>query len=213
MNKTKNRILRAARSLFNERGYSQVTIRMIALKLEMSSGNLNYHYKKREDILEALYFEMVAAFDERVKQLPHTSISIPQIRRDIQSSMQRMTEYKFFWTDLYNLLKISDKISKHFQEVYNSRVKGYFYLFKILEEQNLLKAPSFPNEHRFIADHMIDFSNTWIYSANLYNHKNNTTDIEYQANRLMGILYPYLTIQGKKELTALAPDFFSDEMK
>ena len=213
MNKTKTRILNAARILFNEHGYSQVTIRMIALKLGMSSGNLNYHYKKREDILEALYFEMVAEFDERVKQLPHTSISIPQIRRDIQSSMQRMIEYKFFWTDLYNLLNKSDKISQHFQEVYNSRVKGYFYLFKILEKQGLLQTPAFPNEHRFIAGHMINFSNTWIYSTKLYNYKINALNTEYQSNMLLGILFPYLTNQGKKELTALAPDFFSGQVK
>jgi len=213
MNKTKNRILNAARNLFNEHGYSQVTIRMIALKLEMSSGNLNYHYKKREDILEALYFEMVAEFDKRVKQLPQTSISISQIRRDILSSIQRMIEYKFFWTDLYNLLKKSDQISKHFQKVYDSRINGYFYLFKKLEKQNLLQPPAFPNEHQLIADLMINFSNTWIYSTNIYRRKNDTIDIEDQANRLLGILYPYLTIQGKKELAVLASGFFSDEVK
>ena len=58
MSKKKKLILEAARTLFNERGYSQVTIRMIALELNMSSGNLNYHFKKREDIFETLYFEI-----------------------------------------------------------------------------------------------------------------------------------------------------------
>jgi AcrR family transcriptional regulator len=42
---------------------------MIALELNMSSGNLNYHFKKREDIFEALYFEMVLEFDERIESL------------------------------------------------------------------------------------------------------------------------------------------------
>ena len=76
MVKKKKLILEAARTLFNERGYSQVTIRMIAVKLNMSSGNLNYHYKKREDIFEALYFEMVSEFDERIKYLPNILMKI-----------------------------------------------------------------------------------------------------------------------------------------
>ena len=79
---------------------------MIALKMNMSSGNLNYHYKKREDIFEALYFEMVSEFDERVKKLTDIEISIEQIKIDIERSMERMLEYIFFWTDLYNLLSI-----------------------------------------------------------------------------------------------------------
>jgi len=38
---------------------------MIAMELGMSSVNLNYHYKKREDILESFYFEIVKSFDKR----------------------------------------------------------------------------------------------------------------------------------------------------
>ena len=69
MSKKKKLILDTAKALFNEKGYHNVTIRMIALKMNMSSGNLNYHFKKREDIFEALYFEMVSEFDERIDLL------------------------------------------------------------------------------------------------------------------------------------------------
>ena len=48
---------------------------MIAVELKISSGNLNYHFKNREDVLEALYFEMVSEFDSRVNQLGETEIS------------------------------------------------------------------------------------------------------------------------------------------
>jgi AcrR family transcriptional regulator len=63
---------------------------MIALKLEMSSGNLNYHFKKREEILEALYFQMVKDFDERISKLSEIEISFGQIKNDIRSSMKRL---------------------------------------------------------------------------------------------------------------------------
>ena len=63
-----------SRKLFNELGFSQVTIRMIASELGFSSGNLNYHFRKRADILEALYFEMVEVFDKRIQDLSEARI-------------------------------------------------------------------------------------------------------------------------------------------
>ena len=150
MNKKKKLILEAARTLFNKRGYNQVTIRMIALELNMSSGNLNYHFKKREDIFETLYFEMVSEFDERIQNLPNIDVSIAQIRSDIEDRMIRMIDYKFFWTDLYNLLTVSDKVKKHFQEVYKNRIDGCLFLFEKMKNQNLMTDSSFKFEYIFL---------------------------------------------------------------
>ena len=66
MNNTKEKILAAALKLFNEFGYSNVTIRMIASDLGISSGNLNYHFSNRIEILEALYFQMELVIDSRM---------------------------------------------------------------------------------------------------------------------------------------------------
>ena len=121
MSKTKEKILNTSRILFNELGYGNVTIRMIALKLNMSSGNLNYHFKKREDILEALYFEMVATFDERIANLEQQIPTLNKMQIDIKSSMERMVDYTFFWSDLYNLLSLNKKI----------KISLLVFLFKI----------------------------------------------------------------------------------
>ena len=110
MKSTKDKILNTSRVLFNTFGYSNVTIRMIAKALQMSSGNLNYHFKKRDQILEALYFEMVATFDQRIEDLETQTPTLKKMQQEIYSSMKRMVAYKFFWTDLYNLLQINEPI-------------------------------------------------------------------------------------------------------
>ena len=174
MRNTKKNILDSSRALFNELGYSQVTIRMIALKLKMSSGNLNYHYKKREDILEALYFEMVAVFDDRIEQLDGEAISLSKMKEDIVISMKRMVDYRFFWTDLYNLLQLNDTIRTHFNHAYKERLEGSHFVFTVFKAHNILKEPEFDKEHQFLIERMIGFSNTWLYASNLY--KENTID-------------------------------------
>lgn len=208
MGEKKKLILETARTLFNERGYSQVTIRMIALKLNMSSGNLNYHYKKREDIFEALYFEMVAEFDERIKMLSNIEVSIEHIKIDVERSMKRMLDYSFFWTDLYNLLAISVKVQEHFQEVYKKRINGCFLLFEKMKEKDLMHDSTFDLEYDFLAERMINYGNTWLYSSCLYTNKLNSTNIDYYIHIFLSILFPFLTSKGKKEFQNLLPEFF-----
>ena len=49
--KTRQKILQLALSLFNQKGYSNVGVREIARALDISPGNLSYHFSKKEDIL------------------------------------------------------------------------------------------------------------------------------------------------------------------
>jgi AcrR family transcriptional regulator len=208
MTHRKSNILSASRLLFNAKGYSHVTVRMIALELKISSGNLNYHFKKREDILEALYFDMVSAFDERVKALGTKALSLKTVKHDILTSLERMVDYRFFWTDLYNLLRLNKKVKSHFEEAYKNRFNGCLLLFDILEKTGVMKPSEFNNERQFLAERMINFSNTLLYNSSLYHEDINKTYLELQSNNLMSMLYPYFTDLGKDEFKNLVPDYF-----
>ena len=211
MKNTKHRILNTSRQLFNKLGYSQVTIRMIALELKMSSGNLNYHFKKREEILEALYFEMVEVFDKRVEELEDQPLSLEFMKVNIQISMQRMVQYRFFWTDLYNLLKSNEIINAHFESVKKERESGYLFLFKKFINQDILKKSSYSNEYLLLIERMVNFSNVWIYASSLYDSKiMNDVTIERASFHLLSMMYPYLTSRGKREVRNLYADFFTE---
>lgn len=209
MKKTKQSILDTARQLFNKSGYSRVTIRMIAQELNMSSGNLNYHFKKREDILEALYFEMVEMFDKRVEDLGKQEISLEHMHKEITVSMERMLDYRFFWSDLYYLLQSSASIRNHFQKVREDRMQGYRYVFSILKTQNILRKDGMPLEESFLIQRMIDYSNTWIYISFLYSHKMTENElIQQSCFQLMSMMDMYYTESGKKQFILLFNGFY-----
>ena len=52
--KTRDRIVEAARRLFNERGYGEVTTAALASHLGTAEGNLRYHFKTKRALLEAI---------------------------------------------------------------------------------------------------------------------------------------------------------------
>lgn len=201
--RTKDKIIQTARTLFNQYGYWNVTIRMIASELDISSGNLNYHYKKREDILEELYFIMVAEFDQHAEQSKETSITFKKIKADIVKIMGSMMTYKFFWTDLYSLTINFSRLHQHFSDAYQKRVGGYQFLFYFLKQKGFMKSDIEPNELRGLAERMIHFLDTWIYCAEIYNTDKSADTLEKQADKLLTHLYPYLTAEGKHKMDSL----------
>jgi AcrR family transcriptional regulator len=211
MKSTKQKILDTSRQLFNDHGYGQVTIRMIAQELKMSSGNLNYHFRRREDILEALYEEMVEVFDARVQAVGDHPITLTYIEANIISSMDRMIEYRFFWMDLHYLLKANKKIRAHFERVKKERINGYAFVFQSLIRDKILTPPSFPREHELLIKRMIDYSNTWLYASSLYEIGKKQNIIEEASFSLMSMLYPYLTAAGQETFRAIYPGNFPEE--
>ena len=61
---TRAKILDACRALFNERGPAEVTTAEIAQAVGISEGNLHYHFRRKQQILVALFDEFEAALDD-----------------------------------------------------------------------------------------------------------------------------------------------------
>lgn len=59
---TADRICETALALFNEIGFDRVPLYRIASELNISPGNLTYHFRKRQDVVDRLVDEFVERF-------------------------------------------------------------------------------------------------------------------------------------------------------
>jgi len=65
---TRERILEAARALWNERGYLAVPVSEIAGRVGISTGNLSYHFPAKRDLVLALFDRAEKAHLELVRE-------------------------------------------------------------------------------------------------------------------------------------------------
>ena len=72
--KTRDKIIQASIVLFNEQGERNVTTNHIAAHLNISPGNLYYHFRNKEDIILSIYEEY--AGNLLLETFPHVSSEI-----------------------------------------------------------------------------------------------------------------------------------------
>ncbi len=118
MKTTKDKIIATSVRLFNERGFVNVSLRDIARELEISPGNLSYHYKNKDVIVAHIYDNIVA---ERNTLLSGVQLipSIANINKQLVPLMDLYKKYRFFYLDIIEIIRgypaIAEKHRIHIQ--------------------------------------------------------------------------------------------------
>lgn len=101
---TRARILECCRVLFNERGPAEVTTSEIAAAVGISEGNLHYHFRKKQQIVLALFDE----FNHALHDMPagEAIVGPPGTRRRYLSHwFNLMWEWRFLhYANVYRLV-------------------------------------------------------------------------------------------------------------
>jgi AcrR family transcriptional regulator len=115
--RTRERILEAALKLFNEEGAPNVTTADIADELEISPGNLYYHFHNKDEIIHALF----AGFERRMEaQLVAPEGRAPDVEDlwfMLHLVFETMAEYRFLYRDLEDILSHDQKLANHFSRI------------------------------------------------------------------------------------------------
>jgi len=203
MKNTKEKILKTSLELFNEYGLSKVTLRTIANKMGISQGNLNYHFKKREDIIEALYFQLVSNIDKSMSNNKQSN-DLLQLLLDIsQTIMTNFFEYRFFLLDFVQIMRENKKIRTHYSNLTKQREQQFSIIFNMLVEHNLMRKEVFPNEYKNLYKRFQILSDFWISDAEINSSKITPKAILKYSEILIQAIYPYLTKEGQKRYHSL----------
>ena len=136
--KTRDRILKTALALFNEEGEAQVSTVEIAGVLEISPGNLYYHFKGKEAIIEALFDD----FEEEIRQVLSAPINRALSIEDnwiyIYIIFEEINDFRFFYNNLVGVLERCPQLRPRFSRLLRLKEETAASLLTGLEKEGVL---------------------------------------------------------------------------
>lgn len=204
MKNTKQRILQKARELFNQEGVSSITLHKISLALGISQGNLNYHFRKKADILSALYYELVESMNQQFEAMAQPTSVLSFLYQSSGKSMAVLYEYRFLLRDLYRILKDQPELKAHYGQLQAIRKTQMLTTFQTLISQGVMRPEEFEGEYHRLYERMNIVGDNWINAHELLNEEQEDP-VQHYLSLLFEFIYPYLTEKGKEEYGEIVP--------
>ncbi|MEO1451305.1 MAG: TetR/AcrR family transcriptional regulator [Bacteroidota bacterium] len=200
--KTRERILTAALRLYNEHGlYSQhgaqVTARKIAEAAGLSDSNLRYHFRTREDIVVALYEQLVERFDVLIGALAAQTPALGMMEAALRVIYATMAEYRFLMLDLPGIMRRIPRISAHYRELQAIRRQQLTALWGNASAAGFLRQDIPPAHIEGFMERMQILSDAWLANAENFFPGDLQEAINHYARLNAATIYPYLTEKGK----------------
>jgi len=114
---TRTRILVSSLLLFNENGEPNTTTNEIADEVDISPGNLYYHFRKKSDLVEALLLEFQADARQILRPPESKQASLDDFWVFLHHLLELTAAYRFLLRDMESLAVAYPKVRnalKHF---------------------------------------------------------------------------------------------------
>lgn len=197
---TRDRILRAALALFNEHGTGAVSTNHIAAAMDISPGNLYYHFRNKEEIIQALFEELFDKWAETY-QLPLGRA--PELRdfdELIARNYRLIWQYRFAYRELAVLLKNNPELQLQYRMLRQRGYAGFEALIEAFASAGILRLPGGPEELRTLTELCWIVSEQWPVDLELRGRAFDAAGIQEGIGTMRYIFRPYL--KGQNDATS-----------
>jgi AcrR family transcriptional regulator len=144
----KQRIMDEAVAIFNAQGYGNSSLQDVARQLEISRGNLAYHFATKDALLEAIFQQMWAKIEAERKNSRNLP-SFQNLRKDIDLYGHYQREYAFIFTDS-QVMRIP-AIKQALREMANATIQDNKAAIAFAIKVGNMKAEPFPGVYHQVA--------------------------------------------------------------
>lgn len=198
---TRQRILDASLAMFNAQGEPNVTTNHIADELEISPGNLYYHFRNKDDIIEHLF----ARYEERMD----IALAAPQGRlpglEDIWLQLHLVFEciwdYRFLYRDLVEILSRNRRLRMRFARILRRADEQAHTVMRGLSQAGVMRASS--DELAATATNVLVIATFWLNYASARGDKDEHAAIRDGIVQVMMLLAPFLRDAERVHLNTL----------
>ncbi|MFS4430171.1 TetR/AcrR family transcriptional regulator [Chryseobacterium sp. S90] len=197
--KTKDKILSKALELFNDKGYNNITTRHIAAELNISAGNLHYHFRHSEDIIKILFSELTLKMDELLNQMKKLeNKSLEDLYQFTYSTCEIFYFYRFIFINFIDILNQIPEIESRYEGINFSRKEEFQLIFSDLQKSNIFQK----DVPHFIVDCLTEqifiIADNWLTHNRLILKLNPKEAIQHYTLLQMNLFYPLLNKEQQK---------------
>ncbi len=126
---TQDRILSTALNLFNEFGTRAISTNRIADECGVSRGNLHYHFRTKEEIIQTIFQQIDREMEKKWKD-DHLNPTMEYMHQMFERQMTLIWQYRFFYLELNTLLQNDARLKVLFFDNRKKRVKEVKIFFE-----------------------------------------------------------------------------------
>ncbi|WP_140635704.1 TetR/AcrR family transcriptional regulator [Methylibium rhizosphaerae] len=118
--RTAERILEVTLELFNRFGEPNVSTTLISAELNISPGNLYYHYPAKDELINSLFDRYERALNELLNAADNVK-NVEDAWLFFHMFFELIWQYRFLYRDLNDLLSKNRRLETHFQFVLKNK--------------------------------------------------------------------------------------------
>ncbi len=205
--RTKERILDAALELFNRFGEPNVSTPVVAQALGISPGNLHYHYRAKEELVNALFDRYAAS----LRELLHAAGDVGDVEDAwffFHTLFERLWASRFLYRDINDLLSRNRKLEQDFRQLVLDKTRAVRALLDGMARAGSLSLEA--DEAQPTAESMVVLL-TWWLSYEYVRDPRRALEAEGAqqallrgAHHVLHLLVPYLEAGQRRHLRTLA---------
>ena len=206
MGRTRERIVDTAIRLFNDEGTGPVSTNHIARAAGISPGNLYYHFRNKEAIVQAIYARQRPAWETAVSLPRDRPPTIADLYRIIRDHFRLVWEYRFYYRELPALLRRDPELDRQYQEVRQAGLANIEALLRHFVAAGVLAMPDVDAAAPELARVCWVLADFWLPFAELDQRAAGPVELERGVQLILRVLRPSFTPAALAELAAAELD-------
>ena len=210
--RTRERILELSLKLFNDFGEPNVTTTIIAGEMNISPGNLYYHFDNKDEIVNAIFAdfekEMDALLGAPLKRLEGAGgINVEDTWLFLHLVFELIWKYRFIYRDLTDLLSRNRIIETHFKRILDDSGKVALALAAGLRRAGELDAGD--AQIKTLATNMVLIATYWLNFEYVRNPRKEIDSAAMSRGvfQVMSMVAPYLKGDARALFERLAAQY------
>ncbi|MBD3642436.1 MAG: TetR/AcrR family transcriptional regulator [Marinobacter sp.] len=204
--KTRDRILDTSLALFNCVGEPNVTTLLISDELEISPGNLYYHFKSKGDIVEELFGRFEAEMLDLLAVPEDVEISLDQNGFFLHLMFETVARYRFLYQDLVNVLSRYDQLQSRFKRLLKKKTAAFQVICESFRRQGMMEIDG--EELQSLCEQLTLTACYWS-SFDTLSHLEDRESVDPGRGvyQMMHLVLPYLAPGERDEVRLMSRDY------